>query len=1048
MDVSVIFATHNREDVLNQVFEAWRKVDKFTEYEYEIICSDDESTDNTVDIIKNVKDLPIKLILNKKGGASKARNAALEIAQGKLVIFTGDDMFPEPDFINRHFQNYLKFGEKIATLGRIEWHPDIQMNYLMHHITDIGCEQFGFVGLPPYQLIDFRHFYTSNISVPMTQLKELEKFFNTDFDKYGFEDIEFGLRLEKNGMRIYYDPDIVITHHHIYNSVEKFCNRHETAGEELVVFHRMHPEIEDRCIYDIEDIERVWNVFAKSYKTRRSLQGAILGLELKLAKKLTKFIERLVKWDKPSNMTRIESMLYAGIFKFYFLYGCINRITDGTGVTKSRKMQFTYKYMRKSFSQMYWDTGHGFNEEESRKWCCWNNEEMTIIKAIPKGTKQIRFTPIKKRCKSELIDLHIDKYDGKTVVPPMTWHNARKTDWVKFDFTNTNDPQIVIENINEDYKDISITVKVEDMGRNGLINFFKKCARNIKHRLTVESVKRKDISIEYEKGQPRNIQICIGGLPFERRKNLIAQYTEKVKIFGDSIIFSDIEQKRNGYVTYLYCPEKEPLESVQILQVAYTLLNTPYDFIVVSKTYDEFPIIGCKQIEDVLLVSELVAGNGVMNLSNSVGRFMRLPGFTVENNTVDFGDFDSNIEIRDQYYLCGSKTIIPTFRQSLRYFSFSKTKPVIFVNPIFWAVGGVERNTIEIMRALKDEYTFCALSMERHIKEQGSLHYQLSGICDYIFDLREITDFDHFLGCLSELNMIFNPDVLWMCNNSPWFETNTENIRRIFENVAMIAQDVYDTRVGWIEYYGNKELKLYDRYIAITEIIKDTFVNRYNIPEQKIDVIYPVIDDKKIQNELRKNTDRNELRKKYGMDEGKFLFSFAGRLTDQKDPLRFLKLVEEVKSHDIRNVHFIMVGDGILRDKIQSVIESNELEEFVTCIPYIENMPEFFSMIDGLILTSVYEGMPIVSIEAMCMSIPVMSTDVGDLKRFIDRYGNGLILDTDRSDYDNFGNFFANLQEYKKKASESAKTVLEFFSAENVSDLYRECFSKGMKSFE
>lgn len=222
MDVSVIFATYNREDVLDRVFAAWRQVDLKTKYEYEIICSDDASSDNTVEIIKSASDLPIKLLQNEKGGAAKARNAALKIAKGKIVIFTGDDMFPEPDFVNQHFENYLKFGEKIATLGRIEWHPELDMNYLMYHITNIGCEQFGFIGLPAYQLIDYRHFYTSNISVPMSQLQALDQFFSTEFDKYGFEDIEFGYRLEKNGMKIYYDPDIVITHHHIYDSVKKF----------------------------------------------------------------------------------------------------------------------------------------------------------------------------------------------------------------------------------------------------------------------------------------------------------------------------------------------------------------------------------------------------------------------------------------------------------------------------------------------------------------------------------------------------------------------------------------------------------------------------------------------------------------------------------------------------------------------------------------------------------------------------------------------------------------------------------------------------------
>ena len=276
MDVSVIFATYNRADILKDVFEAWKEVDKATKYSYEIICSDDDSTDGTVEIIKGIKGLPITILKNKKGGASKARNAALKIAKGKVIIFTGDDIFPTPNFINIHYENYLKFGENVATLGRIDWHKGIELNHLMKHITEIGCEQFGFIGLPVYQFIDFRHFYTSNISVSAALLSSLDKFFDTDFDKYGFEDIEFGYRLQKNGMKIYYDPEALAYHHHVYNSIYKFCERQISAGEELVVFNQMHDDLEDKCICDVENCSQSFEKFLDKKKISEIWTGKIL----------------------------------------------------------------------------------------------------------------------------------------------------------------------------------------------------------------------------------------------------------------------------------------------------------------------------------------------------------------------------------------------------------------------------------------------------------------------------------------------------------------------------------------------------------------------------------------------------------------------------------------------------------------------------------------------------------------------------------------------------------------------------------------------------
>ena len=191
--VSVIFATYNRCDVIRQVLQQWEKVDKTTKYSYEIICSDDASSDNTVSIIEEFVDkLPITILRNEHGGASRARNAALKIARGEIVIFTGDDIFPTENFINKHYENHLLFGDNVSTLGRIEWHKDIEMNHLMYHISNVGCEQFGFATLPPHSTIDYRFFYTSSISVSRKLLNSLHEYFSLSFDRYGFEDIELG----------------------------------------------------------------------------------------------------------------------------------------------------------------------------------------------------------------------------------------------------------------------------------------------------------------------------------------------------------------------------------------------------------------------------------------------------------------------------------------------------------------------------------------------------------------------------------------------------------------------------------------------------------------------------------------------------------------------------------------------------------------------------------------------------------------------------------------------------------------------------------------
>lgn len=1051
MDVSIIFATHNRQDVLGAVFDAWRKVDKVTKYTYEIICSDDESTDQTTKIIEQVQDLPIKLIRNKKGGASKARNAALEIATGKLIIFTGDDIFPNENYINAHYENYLKYGECVATLGRIDWHPDIKLNHLMKHITEIGCEQFGFIGLPAYQMIDFRHFYTSNISVPASLLKSLDRCFNTDFDKYGFEDIELGYRLQKAGMKIYYDPDIMAYHHHVYDSVEKFCNRQISSGEELVVFNHMHNDLEDKCICDIDNCTESFKKYKKKHPGAKSARGMFVSLSIKVAKKITRMLEKKIAKKDRALCRVVCSFVYAAVFRFSFYYGIALRIAQENNFNsnESQIVEFAYQYMQKPFHEIYWNTGRGFNENEARKWVCWDDTEILIEHKLPEGVQEVRIAPLKDFCKAEMKKMSFVLKDGREENAQIEWHNACVVEGNYYDFTHTDDTCILIKDIPSDYKAIIVEMRVTAMKKHGnAYKMIRYAVGALWNKIKYKTENAKEWDMQYAYGQRRRIQIGISGdLDEVTKQQLINEYQEQVRILGDDVVISDAANMQMGYTNYIYNPCDEPLDITQMLQVAYTLLNEVIDYVVVSKSYVEFPLIACKNLRDVFIYNaNLTDVLDYSKMKVAKGRIMRLPAYSVEKNTINIKEYCEDVKLNKEYYL-GTNTM--EYRISERTFGKRECeKPMIFVVPIFLAVGGVERNTIEVMRQLKEHYDFCLITLERHAEQQGSLHYQLQGICKYIFDLKEITEHEHYLETLYELKEIFNPSIMWLCNNSPWFEQHTTQIRKIFKDIPIIAQDVYDTKVGWIEYYKNAEVKTFDRFIAITRLIKDTFINEYQIPEEKIDVIYSVVDDAHIKSVKKENLSYEAICEKYGLDREKEHYSYVARLTEQKNPIRYLELVKNVLRENAEQMQFIMVGDGVYKEKVDEYIQKNNLQEQLIRIPYVANTPELIGALDGLIITSDYEGLPIVCIEAMSMGTPIFSTDTGDTRRFVEENQSGRIIDESISDVDNFMKFHENLALYKENSAKHMEDILNFFSVNNVSKQYYETFSKAIADME
>ena len=101
---SALFLKETTESVINQTFTYW-----------EWIITDDKSSDNSVEIIKEINDPRIKLIIAKKnGGASHARNLSLEKATGRFITFLDATNFWEPNFLEEMIGFMKKENAEIA----------------------------------------------------------------------------------------------------------------------------------------------------------------------------------------------------------------------------------------------------------------------------------------------------------------------------------------------------------------------------------------------------------------------------------------------------------------------------------------------------------------------------------------------------------------------------------------------------------------------------------------------------------------------------------------------------------------------------------------------------------------------------------------------------------------------------------------------------------------------------------------------------------------------------------------------------------------------
>lgn len=111
MKISVIVPVYNVEHYIEECLDSLL-AQNLSEEEYEIICIDDGSTDRSGEIAERYGKLyrQIRIIRQKNGGLSKARNEGLKIAQGEYVCFVDSDDYIQTGILNRLYDLAVRYN--------------------------------------------------------------------------------------------------------------------------------------------------------------------------------------------------------------------------------------------------------------------------------------------------------------------------------------------------------------------------------------------------------------------------------------------------------------------------------------------------------------------------------------------------------------------------------------------------------------------------------------------------------------------------------------------------------------------------------------------------------------------------------------------------------------------------------------------------------------------------------------------------------------------------------------------------------------------------
>ena len=170
--------------------------------------------------------------------------------------------------------------------------------------------------------------------------------------------------------------------------------------------------------------------------------------------------------------------------------------------------------------------------------------------------------------------------------------------------------------------------------------------------------------------------------------------------------------------------------------------------------------------------------------------------------------------------------------------------------------------------------------------------------------------------------------------------------------------------------------RMSDTIITITPRLRDELSNTYHIaPESHFTVQAYGLD---LAPFAEKTRNAGDFRRAWQIPLDTPLIGIVARLVPIKNHMLFLDAVAQVHQQ-IPNAHFAIVGDGEMREQLESRVDELGLRDVITFTGWQKDVATICADLDVLVISSNNEGTPFTLIEAMATGCPVVSTNVGGI---------------------------------------------------------------------
>lgn len=293
-------------------------------------------------------------------------------------------------------------------------------------------------------------------------------------------------------------------------------------------------------------------------------------------------------------------------------------------------------------------------------------------------------------------------------------------------------------------------------------------------------------------------------------------------------------------------------------------------------------------------------------------------------------------------------------------------------------IGGTEKVVMQLCRYFNNKFNKIIVCSnggihEDELQKLGIKHYKI----DDIEDKNPIIIFKTLIS-LYKIIKNENIDIVHTHHRMAAFYSEILNKLMNFKFIHTAHNTFHNKKTLTKFALNNAEI------IAVGEKVKENLLELYELDTDQINVIYNGIE--KYTGEISVVPEIKKFK-----DEGYFIVGNIGRLSKQKGMEYYIKAIpESIKKY--QKIKFYIIGDG--EDKLELIKLAKELgiENNVIFLGYRNDVINIIKQLDLIVLSSLWEGLPLTPIEAFSEGKTIIATDVDGTSEIVKDQYNGLLI--------------------------------------------------------